>query len=172
MGGHVMTLWISRIFILAAFTFSTTSNAISTTPATGVYEDDLGSLYGAIKTIGFIYEICSESFPELRPQINDAYISWRARYKPFHQEVKLRMNNVLLMDSGGNLSRRADEEAQLNDAMQVLKGKIREMYTKGGAISFKEACMRYPTSIEGSKWDIQKRYPDQVETIRAVHLDK
>jgi len=64
------------------------------TDSTGDYFMDLGQVYGAIKGVGFMKDICGEAFPDYVTANETAYRTWRARYQPFLQEIERHHANV------------------------------------------------------------------------------
>jgi hypothetical protein len=142
---------------------------LSTTPSTGDYASDLGALNGVVKMTGFTRDICIEAYPDAQQAINDAYNAWRERYKPFLQELALRMNLLLLEDSRRSGISLAQEMAAYTAEMAKMKPALRAMYSKDGPASFRAFCERYPGTLLGDGvGNIEKHYPEHVATIRKV----
>jgi hypothetical protein len=144
---------------------------ISTTPSTGDYATDLGIVYGVMRTTGFTRDICIETYPEMQQAISEAYNVWRERYKPFLQEIAMRMNLLLLEDAKQSGISLAQEMTNYANEMAELKPALRAMYSKDGPASFRAFCERYPNTFLGEGvGNIEKRYPEHVATIRKVYI--
>jgi hypothetical protein len=165
---------IFRSFVavnLLLFTQPTFAQKISATPSTGDYATDLGALNGAMRTAGFTRDICLEAFPDMQPVINDAYNTWSERYKPFLQELAMRMNLLLLEDARQTGISVVQEMAAYTTELAKLKPTLRALYSKDGPTSFKTFCESYPRTLLGDGvGNIQKHYPEHVATIRKVPI--
>ena len=147
----------------------TLAQKISTTPATGDYASDLGYLNGVAKMTGVTRDICIESYPDMQLTITDAYNIWRERYKPFLQEITLRMNLLLLEDARQSGSSIAQVMATYTAEMAKMKPGLRAMYSKDGPASFRTFCESYPRTLLGDGvGNIEKYYPEHVATIHKV----
>lgn len=157
-------LAIGLLFIQPAF-----AQKISTTPSTGDYASDLGTLNGVMRTTGFTRDICLEAYPDMQQAINGAYNTWRERYEPFLQELALRMNLLLLEDSQQSGISLAQEMSAYTTEMAKLKPALKAMYSKDGPASFRTFCESYPRTLLGDGvGNIEKHYPEHVATIRKV----
>jgi len=91
------------IFILAVsvllFAQPALAQKISTTASTGDYASDLGTLNGVVKMAGFTRDICIEAHPDMQQTISEAYNVWREQYKPFLQEIAMRLNLLLIEEA-------------------------------------------------------------------------
>jgi hypothetical protein len=143
---------------------------MSTTASTGDYASDLGVLNGVIKTNGFTRDICVEQFSEMQAPLDDAYNTWREKYKSFLQEIAMRWNLLLIQDANDTKKSLADTHAYMNGEFAKLRSALKAMYSKEGLEKFRRVCERYPTSLLGELGNIEKRYPEHVQTIRRVKL--
>jgi hypothetical protein len=165
-------LAIFRFFLAVSmllFAQPALAQKISTASSTGDYASDLGTLNGVMKMTGFTRDICIEAYPDAQQAINDAYNAWRERYKPFLQEIALRMNLLLLEDSQQSGISLAQEMAAYTTEMAKMKPALKAMYSKDGQASFRAFCERYPRTLLGDAvGNIEKHYPEHVATVRKV----
>jgi hypothetical protein len=136
----------------------------------GDYATDLGSLEGSIKTMEYTRDICSEQFPDMQKQLGDAYNNWRQRYKPFLQEIALRFSLLMIEAAKENNTSLVSNAEYFSNTFAQSKLALRNMFSKDGPEKFRAICEHYPISLEGEIGNIEKHYPEQVETIRKVKI--
>jgi len=143
---------------------------ISTTASTGDYASDLGTLVGVIKTQGFIRDICIQQFSDMQKRLDDAYASWRERDKPFLQEIALRWSLLMIEDAKENNISLASNAEYFTGEMAKLRAGVKTILSQGGPEKFKSACQQYPVGLLGEIGNIEKHYPEHVETVRQVKI--
>ena len=160
------------VLVIAASLSSQMAHAqLSTTPSTGDYASDVGILMGVIRTQGFTRDLCKEQFSYTQQAVDEAYNIWRERYKPFLQEVALRWNLLVIQIAKETNTSLADVTEAATGEMEQLRASIKTTYLKAGPDKFQALCDKYPTDILGEAGDIEKRYPEHVETMRKVKLN-
>jgi hypothetical protein len=158
-------------FLLIAFLAILSQQAsaeMSTLASTGDYATDLGALNGAVKTVGYMRDICVEQFPDLQRRTGDAYNAWRERYKPFLQEIALRFDLLIIEAAKETNTSLVETTAFVQGGLAKLKPMIKNMHSKNGPEHFRDWCEKYPSTIGGEMGNLEKRYPEHVETVRKV----
>ncbi len=143
---------------------------MSTSASTGDYAMDLGKLDGVIRTWGYTRDICLEQFPDMQKNINDAYNFWREKYKPFLQEIALRLNLLMIEDARETKTELATNIQDYLAEVGKLKPLLKNMYSKDGPEKFRNFCEKFPDKLNGEMGNIEKHYPEHVETIRKVKI--
>lgn len=158
------------LMVILSISCHQTYAGMSSSISSGDYATDLGSIYGVIKTYGYTKDICIEQFPDMRKQIDDAYNKWRKKYRPFTQEIKYRLDTMMLNDSNQNHTSVTTAQEYMNDIYEELRRKVKSMYAKDGLKNFRNLCERYPKRLDGEQGDLEKYYPEHMETIRKVKI--
>lgn len=136
------------------------------TNATKDYATDLGQVYGAIRSVEHMKQICIEAFPKHQNDINYAYRQWRKNYKSFLEEVENYMANMMWQEASGNLKKYGFITAAANKEFTKLRGNLKIKMMSNGAEAFSEQCMFYSTYVALPRLNLEYYYATQMTVIR------
>jgi hypothetical protein len=148
--------------------------AVAGSPATsqqlnnssGNYDVSLGQVYGAIRAVKRIKDICNEDFPQQREKNERAYAEWRSKRLSFLQEMERHLTRSMWLLSKGDPELAAENEATLQKNLAAFKENQRQIMSSGGREVYESQCGNYETLIRSQQWDIEKSFAEQVATIR------
>ena len=136
------------------------------TNATKDYATDLGQVYGAIRSVEHMKEICIEAFPKHQNDINAAYRQWRESYKSFLEEIENYIKNMMLQKANGNRKKYALISAAADKEFAKLRGNLKIKMMSKGAESFSEQCMFYSSYVALPRLNLESYYGKQMVVIR------
>ncbi len=132
-----------KAIILAAF-FSTSVSSQQSQDSTGDYAMDLGQVYGAVRAVGYMKDICNEAFPELAPANSEAQREWRAKYLTLLQELEKHWESFAWQEAKGNPTDHMKFISNMEDTFDQYKiGLDTELRSDGPEI-FRAICENYP----------------------------
>ena len=158
-----------RIFmfvVLALICVSACAQQQSTS-SSGDYIEDLGQVYGGIRSIKDLGEICTSHFPQEREANTAAYQSWRKKYLAFIQEIERYWTALAWKESGGSEAKYVGTLQAMNASFDKYKDALEQQLVSGGADKFTAECRLYPTYLQTSRTDLEHYYQEQVHTLRA-----
>ena len=156
-----------KVLLICLFVLiSATLHAEQSTDSTGQYEMDLGQVYGAIKAVKYMKEICADSFPEFIHQNEGAYQKWRGKYKLFLQEIEKHFSALLWRESGGDPEKHMELLNNYDNALLgYKKGLSTQMHNDGKKV-FRGTCKIYPVYLTTDQTNLEYFYTEQVGIIR------
>lgn len=155
------------IFVALALVGASVCAQEQSTNSSGDYVEDLGQVYGGIRSIKDLGEICTSHFPQEREANTDAYRSWRKRYLPFLQEIEKDWTALAWKESGGNQGKYVNTLQAMDASLDKYKDSLEQQLMSGGAEQFAAACRLYPKYLQTPRTDLEHYYQEQVQTIRA-----
>jgi len=168
--GQGVELMKHRYLVNIAFlilTLATTSAfGEQSTGSTGNYEMDLGQVYGAIKAVKAMEEICGNAYPEYIKKNEVAYQEWRAKYKPFLQEMERHFTAYAWREAGGDTQRHMEVLRKLDDGFKGYKKGLEAEMRSEGEEAFRNKCQIYPIYLMTDRLNLEHFYAEQVSTIR------
>jgi len=143
--------------------------ARASTLATGDYFHDFGELIVRVRSVKWIEEICSETFPATAETNRHAYEVWLVDNGPFVDEVE---GQFLIIDKyWGEASEQARKEGltvdQLKAKVDANKAGLREDFRARGMRSFQARCDAYPEILLSPQLDLER---SQAELVRSVRM--
>jgi hypothetical protein len=136
---------IAIVLLLAALPVSSMAEQQSTA-STGDYAMDLGQVYGAIEAVKFTKDICDKAFPDYIQANGAAYQRWRARFKPFLQEMEKHYTASMWREAKGDPQKHMALLKEMDDIfMQYREGLKKQMMSDGPEV-FRKQCGIYPTT--------------------------
>ena len=145
------------------------ATARANTQATGDYFHDFGELIVRVRSVKWIEEICSETFPATAETNRHAYEVWLVDHGSFVDEVE---GQFLVIDKyWGEASDTARKEGltvdQLKARVDSTRPGLRQDFHARGMRSFQARCDAYPEILLSPQLDLEK---SQAELVRSVRL--
>ena len=145
------------------------ATARAATQATGDYFHDFGELIVRVRSVKWIEEICSETFPATAETNRHAYDVWLVDHGAFVDEIE---GQFLVIDKyWGDASEEAKKEGltveQLRAKVDATRPGLRQDFHARGTRSFQARCDAYPEILLSPQLDLEK---SQAELVRSVRL--
>jgi hypothetical protein len=142
--------------------------ARASTQATGDYFHDFGELIVRVRSVKWIEEICSETFPATAEANRHAYEVWRVDNGPFVDEIE---GQFLIIDKyWGDASEQARKEGLTVDKLKAKvdanKAGLRQDFQARGLRSFQARCEAYPEILLSPQLDLERSQADLVRSVR------
>jgi hypothetical protein len=159
-----------RYTLVLAFLFACGAvHAEKSDQSTGQISIDLGTVYGALEGIKHIRDICSDDFPKLRTENENAYTLWRQKYLPFLQEIERHWSAFAeTQTNGGEPKKLYEFRVAVGDQMNKIKASQRDHMIRSGHEQFERVCQAYPRYLKTDRANLEYFYSEQVETIRRA----
>ena len=137
--------------------------------ATGDYFHDFGELIVRVRSVKWIEQICSETFPATAETNRHAYEVWLVDNGPFVDEIE---GQFLIIDKyWGEASEQSRKEGltvdQLKTRVDANKAGLRQDFHARGMRSFQARCEAYPEILLSPQLDLEK---SQAELVRSVRM--
>jgi len=136
--------------------------------ATGDYFHDFGELIVRVRSVRWIEEICSETFPATAEANGHAYEVWRVDNGPFVDEVEGQF--LVIAKYWGEESAAARKEgltvAQLKARVDANRAGLRQDFLARGMRSFQARCEAYPEILLSPQLDLEHSQADLVRSMR------
>ena len=143
--------------------------ARASTQATGDYFHDFGELIVRVRSVKWIEEICSETFPATAETNRHAYEVWLVNNGPFVDEIEGQF--LVIGKYWGESSEQARKEGltvdQLKARVEANKAGLRQDFHARGMRSFQARCDAYPEILLSPQLDLEK---SQAELVRSVRM--
>jgi hypothetical protein len=145
------------------------ATARASTQATGDYFHDFGELIVRVRSVKWIEEICSETFPATAETNRHAYEVWQVDNGPFVDEVEGQF--LVIAKYWGEASEQAKKEGltvdQLKARVDANKAGLRQDFQARGMRSFQARCEAYPEILLSPQLDLEH---SQAELVRSVRM--
>jgi hypothetical protein len=144
------------------------ATARASTQATGDYFHDFGELIVRVRSVKWIEEICSETFPATAETNRHAYDVWHVDNGPFVDEIE---GQFLIIDKyWGEASEQARKEGltvdQLKAKVDANKAGLRQDFHARGMRSFQARCEAYPEILLSPQLDLERSQAGLVRSVR------
>jgi hypothetical protein len=143
--------------------------ARASTQATGDYFHDFGELIVRVRSVKWIEEICSETFPATAEANRHAYEVWLVDHGSFVDEIEGQF--LVIGKYWGEASEQAKKEGltvdQLKTRVDANRPGLRQDFHTRGMRSFQARCEAYPEILLSPQLDLEK---SQSELVRSVRL--
>ena len=144
------------------------ATARATTQATGDYFHDFGELIVRVRSVKWIEEICSETFPATAETNRHAYEVWHVDNGAFVDEVEGQF--LVIAKYWGDESPTAKKEGltvdQLKAKVDANRTGLRQDFISRGMKSFQTRCEAYPESLLSPQLDLERSQADLVRSVR------
>jgi hypothetical protein len=144
------------------------ATARANTQATGDYFHDFGELIVRVRSVKWIEEICSETFPATAETNRHAYEVWLVDHGSFVQEIEGQF--LVIGNYWGEASDEARKEGltvdQLKAKVDANRAGLRQDFQARGMRSFQARCDAYPEILLSPQLDLEKSQSDLVRSVR------
>ena len=144
------------------------ATARANTQATGDYFHDFGELIVRVRSVKWIEEICSETFPATAETNRHAYEVWLVDHGSFVQEIEGQF--LVIGNYWGEASDEARKEGltvdQLKAKVDANRAGLRQDFHARGMRSFQARCDAYPEILLSPQLDLEKSQSDLVRSVR------
>ncbi|MEP6502944.1 MAG: hypothetical protein ABJD97_06425 [Betaproteobacteria bacterium] len=145
------------------------ANARASSQATGDYFHDFGELIVRVRSVKWIEEICSETFPATAEANRHAYADWLVDHGSFVDEVEGQF--LIIEKFWGEASEQAKKEGltvdQLRAKVDANRVGLRQDFHSRGMRSFQVRCEAYPEILLQPQLNLER---SQAELVRSVRL--
>ena len=145
------------------------ATARASTQATGDYFHDFAELIVRVRSVKWIEEICSETFPTTAETNRHAYEVWLVDHGSFVDEIEGQF--LVIEKYWGEASETAKKEGltvdQLKARVDATRPGLRQDFHARGMRSFQARCEAYPEILLSPQLDLEK---SQSELVRSVRL--
>lgn len=144
------------------------ATARASSQATGDYFHDFGELIVRVRSVRWIEEICSETFPASTETNRHAYEVWLVDHGAFVDEVEGQF--LVIEKYWGDASEQARKEGltidQLRAKVDANRPALREDFHARGMRSFQTRCDAYPEILLSPQLDLEKSQAELVQSVR------
>jgi hypothetical protein len=136
--------------------------------ATGEYFHDFAELIVRVRSVKWIEEICSETFPATAEANRHAYEVWHVDNGSFVDEVEGQF--LVIAKYWGDESPAARKEGltvdQLKAKVDANRAGLRQDFLSRGMKSFQARCEAYPEILLSPQLDLERSQADLVRSVR------
>ena len=136
--------------------------------ATGDYFHDFAELIVRVRSVKWIEEICSETFPATAEANRHAYEIWHVDNGSFVDEVEGQF--LVIAKYWGDESPAARKEGltvdQLKAKVDANRAGLRQDFLSRGMKSFQARCEAYPEILLSPQLDLERSQADLVRSVR------
>jgi hypothetical protein len=136
--------------------------------ATGDYFHDFAELIVRVRSVKWIEEICSETFPATAEANRHAYEVWHVDNGSFVDEVEGQF--LVIAKYWGDESPAARKEGltvdQLKAKVEANRAGLRQDFISRGMKSFQARCEAYPEILLSPQLDLERSQADLVRSVR------
>lgn len=144
------------------------AQARASTQATGDYFHDFAELIVRVRSVKWIEEICSETFPATAEANRHAYEVWLVDHGSFVEEVEGQF--LIIGRYWGEESEQARKDgltvAQLKARVDANRAGLAQDFRARGMRSFQVRCESYPEIMLSPQLDLEKSQADLVRSVR------
>ena len=142
--------------------------ARASTQATGDYFHDFGELIVRVRSVKWIEEICSETFPATAETNRHAYEVWLVDHGSFVDELEGQF--LVIEKYWGEASEQAKKEGltvdQLRAKVDANRPGLRQDFHARGVRAFQARCEAYPEILLSPQLDLENSQADLVRSVR------
>ena len=144
------------------------AQARASSQATGDYFHDFAELIVRVRSVKWIEEICSETFPATADANRHAYEVWLIDHGPFVEEVEGQF--LIIGRYWGEESEQARKDGltvgQLKAKVDANRAGLAQDFRARGMRSFQVRCESYPEIMLSPQLDLEKSQADLVRSVR------
>jgi hypothetical protein len=145
------------------------ANARASTQATNDYFHDFAELIVRVRSVRWIEEICSETFPATAETNRHAYDVWLVDHGSFVDEVEGQF--LIIGKYWGEVSEQAKKDGltveRLKARVDSNRAGLRQDFQARGTRSFQARCDAYPEILLSPQLDLEN---SQAELVRSVRM--
>ena len=144
------------------------ASARANSQATGDYFHDFGELIVRVRSVKWIEEICSDTFPATAETNRHAYEVWLVDHGSFVDEIEGQF--LVIGKYWGDASDQARKEGltvdQLKAKVDANKAGLLQDFRARGVRSFQARCEAYPEILLSPQLDLERSQAELVRTVR------
>ncbi len=144
------------------------ATARANSQATGDYFHDFGELIVRVRSVKWIGEICSETFPATAETNRHAYEVWLVDHGAFVDEIEGQFQ--VIEKYWGDASEQARKEGitvdQLRAKVDANRPGLRQDFQARGMRSFQARCDAYPEILLSPQLDLEQSQAELVHSVR------
>ncbi len=144
------------------------ATARANSQATGDYFHDFGELIVRVRSVKWIEEICSETFPATAETNRHAFEVWQVDHGAFVDEIEGQF--LVIGKYWGDASEQAKKEGltvdQLRAKVDANRPALRQDFHTRGMRSFQARCEAYPEILLSPQLDLEKSQAELVHSVR------
>jgi hypothetical protein len=142
--------------------------ARASTQATDDYFHDFAELIVRVRSVKWIEEICSETFPATAETNRHAYEVWLVDHGSFVEEVEGQFLVIgkYWSDASDDARKEGLTVDQLKAKVDATRPGLREDFHARGMRSFQARCEAYPEILLSPQLDLEKSQADLVRSVR------
>ena len=137
--------------------------------ATGNYADDLSRVYEAPQFIRAIKEACDANHAPTRAVNDAAYGAWRRRNKALLDELELRFT-AMIRGASTDEQDYAKNIGKYAGAVVQNREELKEQFLAQGLQEVERRCREFPQYLRSADADLNKRYAEELKSIRKRKL--
>ena len=145
------------------------ATARASSQATGDYFHDFAELIVRVRSVKWIEEICSDTFPATAETNRHAYEVWLVDHGSFVDEIEGQF--LVIGKYWGDASEQARREGltvdQLKAKVDANKAGLLQDFRARGMRSFQARCEAYPEILLSPQLDLER---SQAELVRSVRM--
>ena len=137
--------------------------------ATGTYADDLSRVYEAPQFIRAIKEACDTNQVPSRAVNDAAYGAWRRRNKALLDELERRFTAMIRRASTDEHDY-AKNIGKYAGAVVQNREELKEQFLAQGTQEVERRCREFPQYLRSADADLNRRYAEELKSIRKRKL--
>jgi hypothetical protein len=144
------------------------ASARANSTATGEYFHDFGELIVRVRSVRWIEEICSETFPATAETNRHAYQDWMVAHGAFVDEMEAQFGVIEKYWGDATPQARKDGMTveQLRARVDANRAGLRQDFHAKTMVSFQRRCEAYPEILLSPQLDLEKSQADYVTSVR------
>jgi hypothetical protein len=147
------------LVILISIPFLFNIGAVYSAPPN--YPHALGYVLAQIRYVGWMGELCSERFPEMKGQNTSSYLAWKEKNRMFIDEME-----GYLAKASERLRTLSPDGADLGSFIDAQKESLKQENEARGDKTYRWMCERYPGRIASDTNDLESALAESVAIVR------
>lgn len=143
------------------------AGAVAEPPAND-YIDDVGTVYGAMRGVKQMYDVCTEVFPATEAANRAALIEWRDRYEPFVVEMETRWHHLLAAGAGHDKAAYDAAVAKFEQGFTARTAEMAKTLAANSRDALAAECNSYPAAVRSPQVNFEQTLGAEVTRIRAA----
>ncbi len=131
----------------------------------GQYIKNLGFIYGSLRNVKFLREVCAKKHPEFIEQNLVAYSKWILKHNEFHSEIE-QLYLVELQEMAYEENKNfEDVNKKIEEMIKTSSQSFANQLIKKTNDDLKSWCKTYPKYTQSEITDIKNYFSQRVEQI-------
>jgi hypothetical protein len=136
--------------------------------ANGDYFHDFGELIVRVRSVGWIADICSDTFPANAELTRRAYADWLQAHRAFVDEMESEFGVIAKRwsEASPNAAKEGFTAQQLEAGLEAHHAALREDFLSRPLVTQQKRCDAYPGLLLSRPLDLEKSQADLVRSVR------